>query len=215
MVAATFLGLDWSGEINAGDLLVGVGTLLLAGVTAWLAKRTSDEVDRSQEGIEVAQRGLEMHDWPFLVASPDAPTFDLSPTYDRDTGEPSGDPEWRCDVNLINYGRGPAILDGASLRNEAGSELVNTAWVVESIHLPEDEPTLVGIGLGDTGDLPVTDAHLTLRLLYRSATGVRYETSHRLLVRAHQRAIRLDFKQTRLGEIGEPRVTSSLSQGGI
>jgi len=195
-----FLGLDWSGEINAGDLLVGLGTLLLAGVTAWLAKRTSDEVDRSQEGIEVAQRGLEMHDWPFLVASPDSPTFELSPVFDRDTHEPVGDPEWRCDVKLTNFGRGPAILDGASLKDEAGAELVGTDWVVESIHLPDEEPELVGIGLGDAGSPPAADARLTLRLLYRSATGVRYATSHRLLVRERQRAIRLDFKQIRLGE---------------
>jgi hypothetical protein len=138
-----------------------------------------------------------MQDWPFLVATPDRPTFALSPTFDRDTQEPTGGPEWRCDVYLVNHGRGPAILDGASLHDEQGHELVASGWKVESIHLPGEDPELVGIGLGGNDPPRIGDGELVLRLLYRSATGVRYETSHRLEVASQERAIRLDFKQIR------------------
>jgi len=130
--AASFLELNWDGRVSAGDALVGAGTLLLAGTTAWLARRTRQDVERNREGVEIAARGLEMHDWPFLVATPDRPTFVFSGVYDRDTGEPSGDPEWRCDVNVANHGRGPAIFDGVSLKGEGDQELVGTDWEVES-----------------------------------------------------------------------------------
>jgi hypothetical protein len=193
-----FLGLHWSGDINAGELLVGIGTLLLAAVTAWLARRTSEDVERGRESVAIAEKGLEMHDWPFLVAIPDRPTFALSPTYDRDTGEPTGDPEWRCDVKLVNHGRGPAILDGASLQNQQGDELVGQGWKVESILLPGEEPKLVGISLGDNDPPEPEGSELILRLLYRSATGIRYATSHRLEIASQLLAIRLDFKQTRM-----------------
>jgi hypothetical protein len=200
MLLGAFLDLQVSGDINAGELLVGVGTILLAGITAWLAKRTGEEVDRGRENVDLAARALEMHDWPFLVATPDRPTFGLSPIFDRDTGEPVGDPEWRCDAILVNHGRGPAILDGASLRDIHGREFVDVHWKVESIYLPGEEPRLAGIGLGFNE--PAPGGVLTLRLLYRSATGTRYETSHRLEVAPRQRAIRLDFQQTRLGRTG-------------
>jgi hypothetical protein len=194
--AASFLELKWDGRVSAGDALVGAGTLLLAGTTAWLARRTRQDVERNSEGVEIAARGLEMHDWPFLVATPDRPTFVFSGVYDRDTGEPNGDPEWRCDVNVANHGRGPAIFDGVSLKDEGDRELVGTDWEVESIHLPGEEE-LFGVGLGTNEPPKVDSGILTLRLLYRSATGIRYETSHRLQVASADRAIRLDFKQSK------------------
>jgi hypothetical protein len=197
MLSAALLGLHWSGQLDAGEALVGAGTLLLAGVTAWLAQRTSEDVKRGRESVEVGRRGLELQDWPFLVAEPDRPAFDYSPTYDRETGELSGQPEWRCDVTIANYGRGPAIFDGASLKDASGNELVGGAWKVESIHLL-GETELVGIGLGDHDAPAPKDGTLTLKLFYRSATGVRYETSHRLEIRPHGGAVRLDFKQVRI-----------------
>ena len=36
--------LDVTSDMTAGDLVVGLGTLALAGFTAWLARRTSAEV---------------------------------------------------------------------------------------------------------------------------------------------------------------------------
>jgi hypothetical protein len=194
--ATSFLELKWDGRVSAGDALVGAGTLLLAVTTAWLARRTRQDVERNREGLEIAARGLEMHDWPFLVATPDRPTFAFSGVYDRDTGEPNGEPEWRCDLNVANHGRGPAIFDGVSLRDAGNQELVGTAWQVESIHLPGEEE-LLGVGLGTNEPPEVDGGILTLRLLYRSATGVRYVTSHRLQVASADRAIRLDFKQSK------------------
>jgi hypothetical protein len=200
MLIGELFGWDWNGRIDAGEAVVGAGTLLLAAVTAWMARRTGQDVKRGRESVEIAQRALELEDKPFLVATPAVPAFEISAAVDRDTGEPAGGPEWRCDVELVNHGRGPAIFDGASLTDEGGREYVGPGWKVEGIYLPGETSRLEGIGLGASKPPKPEGGRLTLRLRYRSASGVRYETSHRMEIASQRRAIRLDFRQTRIEE---------------
>lgn len=188
---------EWNGEIGAGDLLVGVGTLLLASVTAWLAKRTSADVKLSAESVAIAREAIDEQAKPFLVATPEQPGFDLSSTYERGTEEPTG-AAWLLYVSLENFGAGPAILDGVNLETSTGKNIVDDDWKVEEIYAPNVEAKSVGISLGPN-EPPNDGEQAALRLLYRSAGGVRYETSHGLEIRENpMRAIRLDFRQGRL-----------------
>ena len=56
-------------------------------------------------------------------------------------------------VKLENWGRGLAILDGMSLRDEDGRELVDAQWEVEMALLPRDEKS-VAVSTDGLGDIP-------------------------------------------------------------
>lgn len=181
----------WS--ISVGDLVVGVGTLALAVATGLLARHARREVDVSRTNLDLTRDSIEALDRPFLIASPDI--FDYTPTKDLDTGIVSS-AELALFVDLQNLGRGPAILDGASLTNEDGREMVSGSWSVESAFTAGEERSF-GIGMGDVA-YPVEGERLLLRLYYRSASATRYETSHHIRVGRQARATRLDFKRTTL-----------------
>jgi hypothetical protein len=84
------------------------------------------------------------------------------------------------------------------LESHAGENLVDDDWKVEEIYPPGTEAKSVGVSLG-AHEPPNDGERATLRLLYRSAGGVRYETSHGLeILENPMRAIRLDFKQARI-----------------
>lgn len=102
---------------------------------------------------------------------------------------------WLFYADLTNFGAGIAILDGVAFENSAGEDLVDADWKVEEIYAPEVDSRSVGISLG-SNEPPGEGEQALLRLFYRSAGGVRYETSHRLELRENpMRAIRLDFRQ--------------------
>ena len=54
-------------EMSIGELVVGFGTLALAGFTAWLARRTSAEVRISEQQMRLSRESIEALDRPFLV----------------------------------------------------------------------------------------------------------------------------------------------------
>lgn len=185
---------NWNSEVGLGELIVGVATLLLAGTTVWLARRTSADVKLSGKSVDLAREAIDEQSKPFLVASLDEPTFDMSPVFERGDQSNPIDFVWLLYVDLENHGRGPAILDGVELLEVEGKNLVEVDWKVESIFVPDSGPKPWAVELA--GEPPHGGSKLALKLLYRSATGVRYETSHDVEVReGPQRAIRLNFRQ--------------------
>jgi hypothetical protein len=169
-------------EITIGELLVGVGTLALACVTWWLAHRTSQQVELTRESIEAIDR-------PFLVATTEK--FDLTPTFEGGSSEPTGD-EWVLYAKLENFGKGPAVFDGMSLRDPSGNELAAQSWTTDSI-LKEGESLDVGIPISEPAH---EGTILKLRTYYRSASGVRYQTTHGLEVAKHDRVHRQTFQRS-------------------
>lgn len=68
MIETGLLGIYVSGDVTLGELIVGIGTLALAGVTGWLARRTSEDVELSREGLKLTRESIEAADRPFLIA---------------------------------------------------------------------------------------------------------------------------------------------------
>jgi hypothetical protein len=168
-----------------GDLIVGIGTLALAGVTWQLAKSS--------------ERSLEALDLPFLLATPDRDrAYDLTPVFEE--GEEPVDFEWALFVELVNLGAGPAILDGIGLTEDTtGEELVKEDWEVDWLIKAGDEsPLTTGVPLRK--DFPDPGSSLTLKVYYRSASGNRYVTLHQIRVRKPPHAHRLNFRRERLGK---------------
>lgn len=183
MASATdLLGVALNCEITIGELIVGIGTLALAGVTWWLASRTSAEVELTRESIEAIDR-------PFLVAETE--NFDITPALERGSREPTGD-HWILYAKLENFGKGPAIFDGIGLRDANENELADQSWTTDSI-LKEGDSIDVGIPVTHPAD---EGASLRLRLYYRSASGARYQTIHELEVIAQNHVARRTFQRS-------------------
>jgi hypothetical protein len=210
VAVADALAVSITADLSLGDLIVGVGTAALAAMTYLLARKAGQEVDLARQGlsltsdsIQVTRDSIEALDRPFLVATPQATTpsgtaFELQPTEDEygevDLSDPTG--EWALFAYVQNHGRGPAILDGVSIHDEARQERVPGDWRVE-MFLPPDEPAqLIIAGTWAENEPPEERDELILRLFYRSASGVRYETAHRLRVEQQHGATRLDFHRS-------------------
>jgi hypothetical protein len=70
-------GIHMSGDLTLGDLIVGLGTLALAGFTYLLARKTGQEVGwtrrsvvASEENVRLTRQSVEAQDRPFVVATP-------------------------------------------------------------------------------------------------------------------------------------------------
>jgi hypothetical protein len=120
--------LHFTGDLPLGDLLVAVGTLLLAGFTWRLAQQTKADVALTRQSVEAI-------DMPFVIATaiPTAGTIQFhragSAVY-TETG---------LQVRLWNLGQGPAIVTNASLKLD-GAEVMHP-W-----------PNSVPVGHGQAAD---------------------------------------------------------------
>jgi hypothetical protein len=177
-------------EMTAGDLLVGLGTLLLATFTWNLARRTSKAVKISEVGLELSRESIEALDRPFVIATPDGNRSllgfaEVGPEH----------PGWRFVYRLWNLGKGPAIVDAMSLVDA----------VSQREHLTQDElmerpvamtpPVYDGLSRLEGNSPPATGSELTLRIWYRTASGTRYVSISRVKVTGNLSCICTDFRQ--------------------
>jgi hypothetical protein len=173
-----FLGIDLTGHMSAGDLLVGLGTLALAGTTAWLAHRTSQEVGLTETSVFLTRESIEAIDRPFVVPTPHRDHAGRGIEFEE--GEFSYDDpdqvlrQWHFYLRLWNIGKGPAIVDSLELINGEREFLSEAERLLE-----------VPVGAGEASDQaamaphgpPEADATLMLRVCYRSGSGRRYSTT--------------------------------------
>ncbi|HET7510041.1 MAG TPA: hypothetical protein VFJ65_07315 [Solirubrobacterales bacterium] len=177
--------------LSLGDLIVGVGTLLLAFGTWRLARSTTASV--------------EALDLPFLLASPDYQgAFNLHAV---DPDDQDTDVEWALSVEVSNLGSGPAILDGIDIFAKADHrDLLKEGWNVDRPVLPEEEELNIGIPLAvDAGTEDFSP--FVLKIFYRSASGHRYVTIHEMEQIRNMGGRRLKFKRQAVNPIGQHILT--------
>jgi hypothetical protein len=151
-------------EMTVGELVVGLGTLALAGFTAWLARRTSAEVQISEEQIHLSRESIEALDRPFLVLT-------------HYSGEPSvGITQNLLLLRVENLGKGPALFEGVRVR------LIGRQARVElGENPPEGSIKVVPVEGGIDLRVPLREqlnegARFAVEALYRSASAHKYMT---------------------------------------
>jgi hypothetical protein len=103
------LAIRITGTMTLGDLIVGLGTLALAGFTYWLGKSARAEGSQVAAQVQIERERLESADRPYVVPAPD-----------RDWSWKGGDGVFATDVwrNLLpvkNVGPGAALNVQGSL----------------------------------------------------------------------------------------------------
>jgi hypothetical protein len=119
----------FSSSLTLGDLIVGVGTLALAGFTAWLGLSTRASATATRAAVEASEE-------PFVLATP-IDELDAMPklTIDEDPREEGKCPPFQIHrvvqdqvsfvrLKLWNIGHGPAIATAVELLNRDGTNLL-------------------------------------------------------------------------------------------
>jgi hypothetical protein len=181
--------LEVSSEMSAGDLLVGVGTLLLAVFTAWLAFRTSRQVQLSRKSLTLNRESIEALDRPFVIATPNG--------HHNVMGfiEPGPDhPGMRFAYRLWNIGKGPAIVTNVRLTDDdARREYLTPA---EEVQRPVATAPAGRDELSVLADEPPDTAEtLHLRITYESANGRSYTTHSNVEIVENLFCICQDFRR--------------------
>ncbi len=217
-MTAAFLGITVDSEINLGDLIVGLGTGLLAGFTGWLAYQTRKAVGytkrsvaASEQEIKLARQNIEAQDRPFVIPTRQMERIkDVNHTLIREEPIPIRfiNPEqrdhWRFQVRLWNMGKGPAVVTGIFItervppRRQVLAELdgeiaIHAPHGVSDRHFDLTTPTQL--------PEPSEDALWRLRIAYRDATGVEYETTSLLQVSDDLTCSCIDFRQSRTAQL--------------
>jgi hypothetical protein len=154
-----------SGDVTLGELIVGLGTLALAGFTYKLARKTGDEVDLSRIQLELNREAVEAADRPYVLPSPPPKQTGLM-LADRGYG-------YWLTLRLWNVGRGPAVV--TDLQLELDREAMLDPLVDERAVASEGDADLRVQVPGLRGDIeePVQGE---MRVYYRQANGLRYMT---------------------------------------
>jgi hypothetical protein len=183
------LPLEISGDMSAGELLVGIGTLLLALFTYRLARRTSDVAELTESGLALSRESIEALDRPFIIASPGEPhrllgfSDKLGPEH----------PGWRFVFRLWNLGKGPAIVENMPLIDSVTEHNYLTVNETMERAVAMQPPVYDGLSTLVDNSPPGAGAELTLRITYRSASGARYVTISRVMVTEDLSCICADF----------------------
>lgn len=181
---------EWAPEVNAGDALVALGTMMLAGVTAYLAWKTGKDVDLTadsvkltREGLDLTRESIEAADRPFVVPAPhqdrpEAIAFEdtVPRLFEMGVESEGPPPEWALAYRLWNVGTGPAIVEEVNLFAVDGSGYLVGGPQAERLveqHKPgRDEARRLAENErppgGSTGRFEIT---------YRSPSGQRYRTT--------------------------------------
>ena len=175
------LAVTWVHTLTYGDLLVGVGTLALAGITAYLGIETRATARAARQAVEGSEE-------PFVIATPTdqaalmqlrshekpqlqdgvLPPFEIHRAHEED---PHADQHF-VRMKLWNIGLGPAIVENVILRSGDGFNYLDT--------LPQFFPLAVGsfvdIEIGSEM-WPAGGGNQLMRIIYTHASGRRYETT--------------------------------------
>lgn len=142
-------------NMTAGEILVGTGTLALAGFTGWLARRTSAEVEISEEQMCLSRESIEALDRPFVIPKRHSGTSRI----------PIG--EGFFVFRIENLGKGPALVEDIQLIGDSWHEYLDDALGGRVFAISPGDGTNLRLPL--TGDEPPEGTVLGLRIFYRSA----------------------------------------------
>jgi len=160
--------IEITSEMTAGELVVGIGTLALAGFTAWLAWRTSAEVAASEEQIRVSRESIEAQDRPFVVAKGNT-----------SLSHRIGFVQSLFVFAIDNVGKGAAIVEEVTLMTGEGTNLFDAPLEIVPV-LPAGEDR--NLRMQSDKGTPNAGTNLVLNVRYRSASGTRYVTESQLEV---------------------------------
>jgi hypothetical protein len=180
-----------SGELSLGELIVGFGTLALAGFTWWLARQTSQEVTKTEEGLKLTREGIEAQDMPFVVPSPPPKIGSTTPELGLTLGRE------RFWLSLWNLGKGPGMVTEVSLRTGNGDLLQPQDGQIP-VASGGTEHLLVPLTL-PLSDLPQAWTG-ELLIVYSHASGSPYVTVSKVDV-AGERATCRDFRRLPAGNV--------------
>lgn len=119
--------------------------------------------------------------------------------FEEDSPAPIDD-EWRLSARVENFGKGPAILEGGIVLpfGQDPSTGPSPIWKNE---VPFRAGESRNQGFGGLLDEPATGESLTLFIYYRSASGAKYATQHRLRVGKRNDVSRLDVTRMPLSTL--------------
>jgi hypothetical protein len=174
------LAVHLSGNMNLGELIVGVGTLALAAITWRLARTTGQSVVAARESVTVAQESadaaresanaerasVEAMAMPYVIATPE----DGSPRGEVYRVQPADGEGGTLRLCLWNFGSGPGIVTNIRLVCH-GKELL--------VDLPRGIPLGVGNQFNagvDLTDWPTSPTAATLQIEYLHSNGRLYRT---------------------------------------
>ncbi len=172
------LAVHLSGDIDLGELIVGVGTLALAGITWRLARTTGRSVEAARQSADAARESakaerdsVEAMAMPYIIAVPQA-AYDEISRVDEDT---DGAP-WTLKLRLWNLGSGPGIVTNIRLACRSEQQLVD---LPRGIPLAPDGkfPADVGVGAWPAGSISGT-----LTIDYLHSHGRSYRTDSDVII---------------------------------
>jgi hypothetical protein len=147
--------------MTAGELVVGIGTLALAGFTAWLARRTSAEVEISEAQMRLARSAIEAQDQPFVIPASRTPRGVLIGS--------------SFIAKLENLGKGPAMVHSVQIRSSSTNHPYLDDPFEGQVRAIAPGQSL-GIALPLMEGAPSKGTHLTVQISYSAASGVGYTT---------------------------------------
>lgn len=203
-------GIEISGEVQLGDLIVGVGTAALAIFTYKLARSTRESVNNSDAQLEAVRDHVaattqlaDAQDRPYIVpmppyqkvgeimrTGPPEPIFGPSPM-----GFRPYENRWVFAVRLWNIGSGAAIVESMSLDLDDH----------EPIPLLYKQQVIVDARIGASDQFidadqidvkPEAEARGVLSIVYRSPAAKRYVTRATVKFRGDYECDATDFRQS-------------------
>jgi hypothetical protein len=197
VIVFNIFGVKIAESMTLGDLVVGIGTLLLAGFTCWLGFETRASAQATQEAVEASEE-------PFVIATPTDHLENMNLRYSeevdlrRDVSPPfeihradNMDGTHFVRLKLWNVGSGPAIVQQVSIRRDGEHALLDG--------LAHAQPIGAGVGadieIGSSA-WPMSSREATLTIDYMRASGLAYRTrsdvvvdDRLVLVKTYQRDI--------------------------
>jgi hypothetical protein len=171
------VGLVLVSSLTLGDLIVGVGTLALAGFTAWLGFSTRASAKAAREAVEASEE-------PFVIATPtdnlqamilrehELPQVGHIPPFTIHRALDVGGKGSFVRLRLWNIGQGPAIVTAVQLNSPDGADLLG------------ELQQHYAVGAGGIADIeipspgwPATRGDGVLTIDYFRASGVLYRTA--------------------------------------
>ena len=160
--------------MTAGDLVVGVGTLALAGFTAWLAWRTSHEVKVGEEQLRLTRESIEALERPFVLPESRGDRGGLISQATLSAAQALPALPISVVLTLKNYGKGPALVDRVQLTAPAGDEALENPLDGNIRAIAPDAKLKLAVPLQTS--YPDVGSEVKLRVFYRSTSGGSYAT---------------------------------------